>query len=51
MKNEFPQGEEQMTREELAEELAFECEQCKEIEEEMNMFFEADGLTYTHPDE
>lgn len=50
MEDQFQQEEEMMDREDLEEELAIECEQCKEIQEEMNMFFEADGLTYTHPE-
>ena len=33
-----------------SEEQTFECEHCQAIQEEMSLFFEADGLTYTDPE-
>jgi len=48
---EFKSIEEEMDMESIADEMDYECEQCREIQEEMKIFFEADGLTYTHPEE
>lgn len=47
MEQKYPQYE----FETLKEERELECEQCKAIQEEMNLLFETDGLTYTHPEE